>query len=268
MLKMVREKQPFHQQKGGQRRKTLKELKNAVEKISSGDPVGLLLSYFETNLGKDHFQLLQKKFSEPRLESLLKNISKAHQNAGTKEKRQILSLLSSIFTFNQLHDCGFKINYSNLNSANKHLLENGPGFPVPKPTPPTKKRKISEDIQQKIQDFFLSDEISRVAPNRTILKKFNGVKIITPVQYLECSISEVYKRFKDQNQEITCSESTFRRYMPKEMKKARRETDMCPICQAGKRKKSMLERDIDRIHIHCDNSCTKDHRCTAEISMV
>jgi len=265
---MVRSKQKFGSQKGGQRRKSLKELKDTMDKISGGDPVQLLSAYFESHVGKDHLVSLQKNFSKDKLNSLLENISVAHKNAGTKERRQILSLVSPIFKINQLQDAGFKISYPNLQSANNHSIQHGPGAPVPKPTPPAKKRKISDDLQNQIKDFFLSDEISRMAPNRTILKKIDGMKVPTTVQYLECTISNAYQKFKGQNLNIRCSESTFRRYMPKEIKKARRATDMCPICQVGRRKKSKLEKEVDKIHNECDNSCSRNFMCNAEKSLV
>src|SRR5579871_4581122 len=61
------------------------------------------------------------------------------------------------------------------------------------------------------------------------------IKICTPVRYLNNSISNLYKKYKQDNLTKKISRSSFYNNIPKEYKKAKKFTDLCPIYEGYKK---------------------------------
>src|SRR5579871_3677280 len=73
-----------------------------------------------------------------------------------------------------------------------------------------------------------SEDIQPILSNKKI-------KICTPVRYLNNSISNLYKKYKQDNLTKKISRSSFYNNIPKEYKKAKKFTDLCPICEGHKK---------------------------------
>src|SRR5579871_5497428 len=61
------------------------------------------------------------------------------------------------------------------------------------------------------------------------------IKIYTPARYLNNSISNLYKKYKQDNLTKKISRSSFYNNILKEYKKAKKFTDLCPICEGHKK---------------------------------
>src|SRR5579871_4244872 len=73
-----------------------------------------------------------------------------------------------------------------------------------------------------------SEDIQPILSNKKI-------KIYTPVRYLNNSISNLYKKYKQDNLTKKISRSSFYNNIPKEYKKAKKFIDLCPICEGHKK---------------------------------
>src|SRR5579871_3218856 len=80
-------------------------------------------------------------------------------------------------------------------------------------------------LKRKFSD---SEDIQLILSNKKI-------KICIPVRYLNNSISNLYKKYKQNNLTKKISRSTFYNNIPKEYKKAKKFTDLCPICESHKK---------------------------------
>ena len=61
------------------------------------------------------------------------------------------------------------------------------------------------------------------------------LKIYIPIRYLNNSISNLYKKYKQDNPTKKISRSSFYNNIPKEYKKAKNFTDLCSICEDHKK---------------------------------
>src|SRR5579871_5816223 len=61
------------------------------------------------------------------------------------------------------------------------------------------------------------------------------IKIYTPVKYLNNSISNLYKKYKQDNSTKKISRNSFYNNIPKEYKKTKKFTDLYPICEDHKK---------------------------------
>ena len=102
----------------------------------------------------------------------------------------------------------------------------------------SEKPNISKTIKQLIEEFWNSDEISRVSPSDTrVIKrksKNNVNRVVEPVRIRTFSINESFKKFQIKYPNL-CSRSTFFKYKPKNIKTSKRYTDFCPICKSSKK---------------------------------
>ncbi len=238
-----RARQPFSSQVHGQRKLTLQELDAYLWQISGGDVSSLLRTYlFERREGKKHCQKLKLQEQEKQVKQLMSGVKNLILQTPEKDRPQVLSVASSVFTHEQLLT-NFEITCSkkSFQKSRKHAKTLGPGSPVKKQT----KKPISETTQSIIKEFFYDERISREAANRTrILKDDQGNKITVPARYLQTYLSEAYTQYLDNPAHPYVSFSSFKKYKPKEIIKAKRDTDLCSICKEGKllenRLKSLL----------------------------
>lgn len=171
-----------------------------------------------------------------------------YNNCQTKsgyKKTVILSLISH-FPFKTLKTIGFNISSAQFTSARKHSEKYGAGVVLPKVIQPKSKQKLSENIINKITDYYFSN--SNPASNRTI--KIN--KQIFPVYYMNDNKKNLYLNFIDETK-CSISFSSFCKYKPKQIKKGKKKTDMCDDCEKGKIAERKLIMKFEDIHKGCNH---------------
>ena len=243
LTSVKRVRQPFSNQVHGQRKLTLQELDAQLWQLSGGDVSSLLRSYlFERRDGKKHCQKLKLHEQEKPVKQLMSGIKNLILQTPEKDRPQVLSVASSVFSHYELRT-NFDIVCSkkSFQKSRKHAKTNGAGSPVKKQT----KKPISETTQSIIKEFFYDERISREAANRTrIVKDYQGNKLTVPARYLQTYLSEAYTQYVNDPANPHVSFSSFKKYKPKEIIKAKRDTDLCSICKEGKllenRLKSLL----------------------------
>jgi hypothetical protein len=86
-----------------------------------------------------------------------------------------------------------------------------------------KKRKdrISESTRRKVQEFYLSAEVSREVPNRkdVVCIKVNGKKEFIQKHVMIMTTSDAYTLFKLQNKDVKIGLSTFKSFIPKQLRR-------------------------------------------------
>lgn len=237
----------------GTQRRAVQSWKNLVMSSAGGDYRGFLIHILERTregkqFSKEHGMLREKNAA------ILKNLATVTALMQREDpfRRQILSTVATLFTKEELVRAGVPVTNKTLASARKHAKTRGAGSAVPKVMQPPKKRKISPAIKNSIVNFLAREEISRPAADRFVIKK--GVS--TPVRFFNDSKASTYRRYaykfeplmttsyydEFKGTPLHVSESTFNKYTPNFYKKAKRATDMCGICEDGKKCEKKLNR--------------------------
>jgi hypothetical protein len=198
----------------------------------------LLSSYFDSREGKCVFPLLKQQSIEKKWFSVLENIRRLHAKAPGHEKRRWLSLLAHCMTLPELIEAGFRVDSKSFATARRFAQEVGPGEPVPPAKQADSKKELPDTVREKIEEFFLSDSVTRASPNRTV--KVN--KELVPVRLLTMTVSKAFSCWNETPGNPKVSEASFRKYMPPQVKKPRQETDLCEICLAGRKAEKKLAR--------------------------
>ena len=100
-MSIARQQKPFSQQRGGQRKRTIKNLKDILNRLSNGEIDILLKNYFIYR--DDHKILNEMRYkSKAILNKLLINLKDLYFNIDKKEKYKVLSIVSSIYSGEQL----------------------------------------------------------------------------------------------------------------------------------------------------------------------
>lgn len=236
--------QKFSFQKGGQRKKTLSSLKKKLEEISGGDVSSLLDAFFQSRFGKGILKQMNTSINK-RLKKLILNVGKLYEVTENYKKKEVLSLLSPLFSRSELSSIGIDVSKKSFRNANAHAFSEGAGSLVTINRPPSK-RPIDDNMKNKIENFWKLGDISRVAPNYSITIKKNNKKKIKKVYYRNHSIKDSFRKFLEKN-DLDCgiSESSFRNVTKglKFIKKSKRRTDLCPICEQGK----LAEKKLDKM---------------------
>jgi len=172
----------------------------------------------------------------------------------------------SFLIANELKERGFQISGSTLSTARKHREINGAGAPVPKPQAPASRKPTEEATKEQIQKFFYQDDVSLPAANRVISSTKKGETRTIPVRHVECCFSCAFTKFKKQLPDLKVSESTFRRNIPKEIKKPLKKSDLCPICHKGRFLEKRLKEVEKIVHRGCTHAMDLDHclKCPRE----
>ena len=122
-------------------------------------------------------------------------------------------------------------------------------------------REISEETKELVKKFYLSNEISRVSPNKTrVIKrrsKNNPFSIVDSIYYRQFPINEIYKKFLLKYPQIKISKSSFFGLKPLNCKKPKSNQDVCPICKEAKK-------HLNRIKGKDANLLTSDERKALE----
>src|SRR5579871_1924300 len=96
-MSTARQQKPFSQQRGRQRKRIMKNLKNILNRLSNSEIDILLKNYF---LSKDSNKILNKigYKSKAILNKLLINLKNLYFNIDKKEKYKVLSIIFSIYS--------------------------------------------------------------------------------------------------------------------------------------------------------------------------
>jgi hypothetical protein len=173
-----RQRKPFSQQKGGQRKRTMKHLKDNLNGLSNGEIDILLKSYFIT---KDGHKIMNKMGFESKviLDKLLTELKGLYSTVAKEEKYKVLSTVSSIYSRQQLWNLGFQFSpflYTKATRSNRSSTTTSPTTTSPTTTSPTTistfktKKQIRQEEVEKALLSYLNDN-SYDAANRTICLK-------------------------------------------------------------------------------------------------
>lgn len=220
---MVRKIQKFSQQKGGQRGQTLSSMKREISRVSGGETTSFLLALLNSDFGKD----CKHKILGSVIEPVVKSIGVQYKNSPRHEKSRWLSIISGLISNRREAEkmVGFPLDGQAWANSLKYAERHGIGArPPPPPQSPTK-MKLQKITIDKIELHCLEE--SWPCPNRT-LKSGEGVR------YWRKPINHVYAGFLKKHPEEKISLTSFKKYAPSFIKKAKRWTDMCDICELGK----------------------------------
>jgi len=227
---------------GGYYKKVIRTFANNLEHIAAGHSLSQLLDgFFCTRKGREIEKEMQNKQTinsklGGKLLKLVDQFKEIHSAAPINEKRHILSLFSKIFTNEELKEFGFQFSSSQFSNSRKiKSISFKAGSPEYKGRP-----AISHQAQKILKSFAYQN--TSPAANRTI-KNPDGSGSPIPVRYVPCCLHcffELYCKTATQSHWENLSESSFRKYLPKEIKVAKKATDLCPICEEGKKAEKRL----------------------------
>jgi hypothetical protein len=276
--KLSSTQQHFSKQRGGQRARNLKHFKETLHSLSGNDPIALISAYLQTPTGRRLVPVLWNTLEGSKLSSIASRVLEQHKQAPRQDRKRWLSILASVFTREELSSLGFSFSTSQFQKA--HSFD--PEVRAIRMT--GKKRKPENSLEKETQELIKEHgyKRSRPSPNRTILIRGSetGQKERVAVRYLEDSKSSLFTEFKttystvkvsnlllyftETTDSFKVSESSYRKYLPKELKKAKKETDKCPVCEQGKSYKRSLEKLLQ----NPEGDCSKITTLVSELKVV
>src|SRR5579871_5408062 len=251
LLSTANSQQPFSQQKGGQRYRTLKCLKDILKFLSDEEIRELLNTYLISRERKYIIDQLDLQYQD-KYKNIINNIKELYENTTHNNKYKVLSLVSNDYIRKELLDIGFKFSPGQFTRSrktdiiflNKKKLYN-------KEIDPTYLSLLYENSQEAVNRTVYIKEIikdNNMNLDKISLKRKSSdsediqpilsnkkIKIYTPVRYLNNSISNLYKKYKQNNPTKKISRSSFYNNIPKKYKKTKKFTDLCPICEGHKK---------------------------------
>jgi hypothetical protein len=161
---------------------------------------------------------------------VLKRINLMHSNATNKHKSSLLSLISGCYSRNDLKEIGFQFSNTQYHTAMDKVKSNTFSLNDYQRHIPNSKKVVNQDIITLIINYLsLNSHESTVITNQN-----------EPVYFLEKPKSEIYNQLKSENPNLKLSISKFYKLCPKNFKKPKKLTDMCPICINGKKAEKKL----------------------------
>lgn len=231
---------------GGYYKKVIRTFGNNLERIAAGHSLSQLLDgYFCSRRGREIRNEMQNQTIDSKLVGkllkLVDSLKEQHKKAPIQEKRFVLSLFSKIVTTEELRKFGFQFSskqFSNSRKIDRISFQAGSDQKKGRPA-------ITDETKKMIKSF--SYQNTSPAANRTINNPdSNGAPI--PVRYVPCCLHcfyDLYCKTATQNQWPDLSESSFRKYLPKEIKVAKKATDLCPVCEDGKKAEKKIQGTYD-----------------------
>ena len=237
-----RKRQCFSSQKTGQKQKTFNELTQCLQRLSAGSPMEELLGEYlnHTRKGKEIVKKVIEEKNNKKLENLITNIKYLHNNSKPIDRKTILSTLARDFTREELeHKYRFSIGKKAFTKPRK-IAKISPGRYIKKNN---NTNRLSPEKLEAIENFYFRDNITREAANRSVLiEEENGspkkLKLPVPVRYLQSGgLRNAHEQYQQEHlsKNLGVSLSSFKKYKPKEIKKAKRDSDLCNICVEGKK---------------------------------
>ena len=237
-----RKRQSIETQVSGQRGRTFRQFEGAVLRTAGDDSPSTFIRAWatETRMGKSTVLPVLKEHNGKRLKSLLSNIKQLHAKSKPNDRNVVLSVIAHLFSRKDLNtQHGFSISADSWTKARK-IAKNGMGQFFNKTQ--VNANMLSEETVNIIRDFWMQEDVSREAANRTVIVGSGPDKLAVPVRYLLQSDTETYVHFIEAHPDTSISSSSFYKYKPEQIKKAQRQTDMCPICTKGKEVQASLQR--------------------------
>ena len=141
-------------------------------------------------------------------EEILSQLKVKFKDATRSEKIQILTILPKSWSIRQIKQ-EFKVTHRMAQTATNLQVERGVmASPNPKPG-----RELNGDLTKSIQDFYLSDTVSRVMPG---IKDYVSVyapeekrRIHKQKQLVLCNLKEAYQQFRTEFPEVNVGFSKF-----------------------------------------------------------
>ena len=261
-----RSRQCFLNQKTGQKQKTLKSLTQSLKDLSSGSPVESLLEFylFHSKQGTKYMKRIKRDITTKKIEETMKNVGELFNNAHPEQKKVILSTVIKSFTIDEL-ERKYRFAFGKL--PKKTIIK---AKEIAKIKPGKHQKKIRETKQlpqdqiKEIAEFYESDEVSRPSPNievitKRIVDKENKkiLKFRKNVRYLQVGgTRHAFTLYRKKYPNRKTSLSSFRKYTPKNIKKAKRDSDLCTLCADGFKNKKKLERTKKKLENLVQNSTT------------
>jgi len=147
------------------------------------------------------------------LDALMQQLQKKFETATREDKMKILTLKPDSWSYTKTAQF-FGTSLYLIQQALKLKQEKGV---LAQPNPIKSKNKLSEDLKQKVIDFYLNDEhsFSRIIPglkDKVSLSK----NVYAQKRLLLCNIDELYALFKSENPNVAISRSMFFSLRPKQ----------------------------------------------------
>lgn len=101
--------QPFAQQKGGQRKQTIRSLKIHLQQLANGSERELLEALLSSQYGKAIMQNTRITRADHKLKLLVSLLHDNYKRSTDHKKRQWSSLVSTVFTRDELNLLNWKI---------------------------------------------------------------------------------------------------------------------------------------------------------------
>jgi hypothetical protein len=271
--------QLFSQQQGGQRNRNIKCFKDILNFLSGKDINNLLKSYLLSKEGKQCMDIIGIEFKDKSI-NIINNIKDLHNNTKKNDKYKILSLVSNDYTRNQLLQTGFQfsttqfarsrkpniiIESKSIKKNNKKIDDIYLSFLYQHSREASNRTILIKNIVNKVNnnnnnnnnmdlDINFENQTKEINlkrkfnDNENIQNSISNKKIYINIRYFNNSLINLYNLYKKTYPHLKISKSTFFHNIPKEFKKAKKRTDLCPICENGKKTEQcwqMLQKKID-----------------------
>ena len=238
---------------GGQYKQRIKQAKQSLDHISGGERNNLLLGILRANKGKLMKEIVTDDKND-KLDKLLEFIRREHAASDCYHKRRWVSLLTPMYTRDELRGKGFVLSTGAFATAKKHAAQLSPGAAVPERRGSPK--KLSANFENEVLEFVKKN--SQPAASRSVIVKKNKV----PVRYLNDGFENLHRLFVEQTGNKV-GYTSFRDAIPNQYQQAKRATDMCGICVHGKKSQVRLQNLRAEVHSNCEN-CSRDAKCLFE----
>lgn len=213
------------QQKTGQRSKTFKKIIKQIEELSGENIQKFTMEFLKTTaVGKEIAKQFINETSIKYADVLMDNLKNYYKNAAKNQKKHVAACFSTIYDFSTIKNrfkipCSKKLFTKAREIANSKLIGKPQNQLI-------SKGAIDQEAKEEIIDFFNDTKISRESPNRT---KKNQQGVAVNVRFLEMTINQAYRIYYNQSK-YKLSKSSFVKFRPLEVIKAKRDTDLCPVC--------------------------------------
>ena len=136
----------------------------------------------------------------------LRNLKEGHHEMDKEEKARLINMLPKSWSAKEIsEETGISERFINDARMGRLKFERK-----------EQKNKMSQELKEKIIQFYLSDRISKILPGTTIsVKGEDGKRTLMCKQLLLLSVYETYEKYKEKYPEDKVSLSAFRQLRPK-----------------------------------------------------
>ena len=156
----------------------------------------------------------KKKCSDMCMPNIIRQLKeKFNKSDSQAEKIQILTIFSDSMTLRDIVSF-FGCSYRMAQNAKKLVAQKG----ILSTPNPKHGKKLSEDTVNKVKDYYLSDEVSRVMPGKRdfVSLKINDQKVHCQKRLVLNNLKELHKAFLEENMDMKIGFSSFALLRPKQ----------------------------------------------------